>query len=166
MMHALLPGALRVGYGARQGRSFRLFARAFTVNLLLTRTIYSSHATVGELFVEGLFACHVLEDVTRPASAPKVWGQTAIPPGTYELIISYSPRFRQPLPLLLHVPGYEGVRIHPGNAAADTEGCLLVGCYDPHKPDWVANSRATFVALLARLRAALAAGQRLWLTIR
>jgi len=135
------------------------------MNLTLTRTVFSPRATIGELRCGPELLCHVLEDVVRPAGAPKVWGQTAIPKGTYEVVVTYSPRFRQQLPLLLGVPGYEGVRIHPGNSAADTEGCLLVGQYDAHKPDWVANSRTTFTGLFARLRAALAQGQRLWLTI-
>jgi hypothetical protein len=135
------------------------------MHLHLTRTVFSPHATIGELRCGPELLCHVLEDVVRPAGAPKVWGQTAIPAGTYEVVVTYSQRFRQPLPLLMDVPGYEGVRIHSGNSAADTAGCLLVGHYDAHKPDWVANSRATFATLFARLRAALAQGQRVQLTV-
>ncbi|MDB5269712.1 MAG: hypothetical protein JWP58_2752 [Hymenobacter sp.] len=138
-------------------------AAFFAVQLLLTRTVYSPQATIGTLAVDGAFACHVLEDAVRPV---KVWGQTAIPAGTYQITITYSRRFRQPLPLLLGVPGYEGVRIHPGNDAAATHGCLLVGRYAPERPDWVADSRPTFAGLFARLQAALAGGQRVWLTIR
>ena len=133
------------------------------MHLLLTRTVHSPQSTIGTLAVDGVFVCHVLEDAVRPA---KVWGQTAIPAGTYSLTITYSRRFRQPLPLLLGVPGYDGVRIHSGNTAADTRGCLLVGRYAPEQPNWVADSRATFAGLFARLQAALAAGQCLWLTIR
>ena len=133
------------------------------MHLLLTRTLFSPRATIGTLAVDGVFACHVLEDAVRRV---KVRGQTAIPAGTYEVTITYSRRFRQPLPLLLAVPGYEGVRIHSGNDAAATEGCLLVGRYAPERPDWVADSRAAFARLFAQLRAGLADGQRLWLTIR
>lgn len=135
------------------------------VNLLLTRTVYSAQSTIGELRLGGELLCHVLEDVVRRPGAPKVWGRTAIPAGTYEVVITYSTRFRQPLPLLLHVPGYEGVRLHSGNTATDTEGCLLLGHYDPARPDWISDSRAACARVLPRLRAILAQGQRLWLTI-
>ena len=133
------------------------------MHLLLTRTFFSPRATVGTLAIDGVFACHVLEDAVRPT---KVYGQTAIPAGTYEVTITCSRRFRQPLPLLLGVPGYEGVRMHVGNAPADTQGCLLLGRYAPNHPDWVADSRVTFARVFAQLRAGLASGQRLWLTIR
>jgi len=136
------------------------------VHLLLTRTIFSSAATIGELSLDGQPFCQVLEDVVRPAGQAKIFGRTAIPAGSYALALTYSPRFGQPLPLLLHVPGYAGVRIHSGNSAADTQGCLLVGTYAPQRPDWVGNSRATYAGLLARLLAARAAGQALRLTIK
>ena len=57
----------------------------------------------------------------------KVYGKTAIPSGRYELALTYSDRFKRILPLLLDVPGFAGIRIHPGNWAANTEGCLLLG---------------------------------------
>ncbi len=136
------------------------------MHLLLTRTVFSPAATIGVLALDGQPFCHVLEDVVRPAGQAKIFGRTAIPAGSYGVVITYSTRFRQPMPLLLQVPGYEGVRIHSGNSAADTEGCLLVGTYDPRRPDWVSNSRATYAGLFARLQAARDAGQSLRLTIK
>ena len=62
------------------------------------------------------FLCHTLEDVVRDAGV-KIHGQTAIPKGTYELIVSFSNRFKKRLPLLLNVPNFEGIRIHGGNRA-------------------------------------------------
>lgn len=135
------------------------------MHLQLTRTVYTTRSTVGQLLVDGRFECHVLEDVVRPATAAKVPGQTAIPAGTYAVTVTYSPRFRQPLPLLISVPGFEGIRIHPGNDAAATSGCLLVGRYDPQRPDWVADSRAAFARLFDKIRTAHAGGRAITLTI-
>jgi len=64
------------------------------------------------------------EDAVRPVKVP---GITAIPTGRYKLIVNFSQRFQKFLPLLLDVPNYSGVRIHSGNTAADTEGCVLLG---------------------------------------
>ena len=92
--------------------------------------------TIGVLSVNGQRICETVEDEDRGLTADmplkelqakKVKGQTAIPTGTYKVVITYSPRFKKQLPLLQNVPGYEGVRIHPGNTAKDTEGCILCG---------------------------------------
>jgi len=50
-----------------------------------------------------------------------------IPSGVYEVRITPSPKFGRLLPLLIDVPGHDGIRIHPGNTARDTEGCILLG---------------------------------------
>lgn len=84
--------------------------------------------TLGKLYVDGVYECETLEDEYRGDDmAKKVKGATAIPCGTYPLLITDSPRFGKPLPLVANVPGFEGIRIHTGNDAGDTEGCLLVG---------------------------------------
>lgn len=96
------------------------------MNLNLFRALPREYETIGDLFVEDMWFCYTLEDRLRPPGQ-KVPGETAIPDGTYRWIISMSPRFKRRLPLLLDVPNFEGIRIHPGNTHKDTEGCILVG---------------------------------------
>ena len=93
-------------------------------NLNLKRTYPKENYTIGELYIEGEYFCDTLEDTVRDE---KIAGQTAIPYGKYEIIVNRSPRFKRDLPLLLEVPNFEGIRIHRGNTAKDTSGCILVG---------------------------------------
>lgn len=131
------------------------------MQLQLRRDSSSEKATLGRLFVDGEFLCYTLEDVVR---AEKVAGETAIPAGTYRVIVTHSPHFGRDLPLLVDVPGYEGVRIHPGNTDADTEGCILVGT-TIMGPDDIANSRAAFALLFSKIQAALQDGSDCWIDV-
>lgn len=124
------------------------------MRLKLNRIQFTEKSTIGELWVdddEGRF-CFTLEDRLRPPGV-KIPGETAIPPGQYEIIINWSQRFKRPMPLLLDVPAFEGVRIHAGNDSGDTEGCILVGFN--RSPDFVGHSRAAFDALFAAISRAL-----------
>jgi len=112
--------------------------------------------TVGRLSLDGKYFCDTLEDRVRPAGE-KVPGQTAVPAGRYRVALTKSPRFGRVLPLVLNVPGFSGVRIHAGNSAADTEGCILVG-FNQVKGRLVA-SRATLARLLEKLTTAVAAAK-------
>ncbi|OAI12198.1 MULTISPECIES: DUF5675 family protein [Methylomonas] len=119
------------------------------MELNLTRVEFTDESTIGELSINGAFECYTLEDKVRPV---KVKGMTAIPAGSYEIIINFSERFKKPLPLLLNVPNFDGVRIHPGNSAKDTEGCILVG--KSKSADFVGSSRAAFETLFEKLKRA------------
>lgn len=130
------------------------------MKLELIRKTYSERSTIGKLFLDGEFFCHTLEDVVRPQ---KVYGETAIPEGAYKVKITYSPRFKRDLPLLLNVPGFEGIRIHAGNTAKDTEGCILVG--DLAGQDIVWQSRAAFNRLFDKLKAAQNAGEEITIEV-
>lgn len=132
--------------------------------LTLIRKYFNEHSTIGELFINNKFFCHVLEDQDRglefdmtieELKALKVKSQTAIPTGCYEIQITYSPRFKQNMPLLLNVPAYEGIRIHVGNSDEDTDGCLLTGVKDWDIPDKVWTSKVTYSKLLKILSKAL-----------
>ena len=121
------------------------------MNLLLTREPSSNDCTLGQLIVDDTFECFTLEDMMRPV---KIKGITAIPAGHYEVVVTFSERFKRPLPLLLNVPNFDGIRIHPGNTARDTEGCILVG--QSKGAASVQQSRAAFDALFAKITEAAA----------
>lgn len=131
------------------------------MKLRLERSWPTSKCTIGTLSIDGAYESFTLEDVVR--DVPKVYGETAIPAGTYNVIVTPSQRFKRDLPLLENVPGFEGVRIHPGNTAENTDGCILVG--RSKGPNYVSESRAAFNALYEKIQAALDAGDKVTLEI-
>ena len=119
--------------------------------------------TISRLYINGELFCNALEDEDRglrqdmdleTIKTKKIAGETAIPSGCYMVTLTYSPRFRKMLPLLNDVPGFSGVRIHSGNTAKDTEGCILVG--QNLEKGKVLNSRIWYDKLLAKMNAAWA----------
>ena len=138
------------------------------MELRLTRKTLGPVATLGDLEIDGVFECHTLEDKVRevvgePVALWKIGGETAIPAGRYRVIIDFSNRFQRLMPHVLEVPGFEGVRIHKGNTAADTEGCILVGKVESGSTA-IAQSGVAFDAFFPKLQAALSAGD-VWITI-
>ena len=115
----------------------------------LVRKWFTDASTIGVLTF-GEFRCFTLEDKVRPPGV-KVFGETAIPAGRYRVEITWSNRFRRPMPLLLDVPNFDGIRIHSGNKAEDTEGCILVG--KTRAQDWIGDSRKAFDALFDLIKA-------------
>lgn len=92
--------------------------------------------TIGKLYIDGTYFCDTIEDTDRGLSISddlqkinriKVKGKTAIPIGQYVVTKTYSNRFKRNMYLLNNVPGFAGIRIHSGNTAEHTEGCLILG---------------------------------------
>lgn len=92
--------------------------------------------TMGWLYINGDYFCDTLEDTDRmlyndmavtAIAKTKVAGQTAIPYGRYAVKMTFSARFQRLMPLVCNVPCFDGVRIHAGNTAKDTAGCILLG---------------------------------------
>lgn len=133
--------------------------------LVVRRRWQEGGATIGELAVDGVFECFTLEDEVRDGDIfrVKVPGATAIPSGRYPVIITYSQRFKRDLPLLIGVPNFDGVRIHPGNTAANTEGCILVG--RRRGVARIDDSVLAFDAFFPKLQSELAAGQKCWIAL-
>lgn len=120
------------------------------MNLLLIRDVKAPLFTLGKL-IASPHEFFSVEDTVRqvdglPVSSWKIPGKTAIPTGTYKLAVTFSQRFQKHLPELLDVPGYSGVRIHSGNTAEDTEGCIIIGT--GRNKDGVANSRYAVSTLM------------------
>jgi hypothetical protein len=119
--------------------------------LTIHRKVLTPTSSIGELFVDGAFFCYTLEDTVQEDGI-KINGDTAIPVGTYRVIIDFSNRFQKMMPHILDVPGFEGIRIHCGNTSADTEGCILLG--QEKGANTVLFSRPAFNAFFPKLQAA------------
>lgn len=142
------------------------------MEIVLKRTVFTNKSTIGELSINGKFECYILEDKDRGLSEMmsleqinklKVYGETAIPYGTYKVVVTKSERFSKMkgkpvyLPLLLNVKGYEGIRIHTGNKPEDTHGCQL-----PARKkglDVVTESTLAFNQLNDKINNAIKAGE-------
>jgi hypothetical protein len=119
------------------------------MQITVKRLYKTDTSTIGELLIDGVFECFTLEDVERKV---KIKSETAIPKGTYKVIINESNRFKRLLPLLLNVPNFEGVRIHSGNSNHDTEGCILVG--QTRNKNYIGQSRKAFDKLFKKMQVA------------
>lgn len=152
------------------------------MKLLLRRIFKGPQYTIGKLYVNGVYECDTLEDTDRglhetqsllEIQSKKVYGQTAIPYGTYKIDMNtVSPKFKDrswakfcggKLPRLIDVKGYEGVLIHVGNKAEDTLGCILVG--ENKVKGQVINSTASFNKLMKLLLQANIDGEDIELTV-
>lgn len=124
----------------------------------IKRKTFTDRSTTGDLFLDGVFFCHTLEDkvriddpLTSIDESVKIPHKTAISTGTYKLIMNFSPKFGCIMPRLLDVPGFTGILIHRGNSPNDTWGCILVG--DELGDDTIRKSTIAFNRLYAKLQA-------------
>ena len=125
------------------------------MKIKVTRVQGTTGFTAGSMYIDDAFECFTLEDEVRDGE--KVFGQTAIPAGNYKVIINFSQRFKRDLPLLLNVPNFEGIRIHSGNTAEDTHGCILVG--KQRNGETVGASRLAFDPLYEKIVSARFKGE-------
>ena len=154
------------------------------MELVLTRIAKKKNYTIGKLYIR----TESTEDVERKASPRRDWergyfcdtleptwrdykhggykvkGRSAIPEGRYAVVISWSPKMKQWLPILLGVPNFSGIRIHAGNTAADTQGCILVG--KNREVGKVLDSRIWLHRLKQKIVEAKERGEAVWITVR
>ena len=137
------------------------------MNLLVDRIFLGDSYTIGKLYVNGDYFCDTLEDTVRDLKSDgsgKVYGETAIPAGTYNVIVNRSPKFRRLLPRLLNVPFFEGILMHAGNLAKDSYGCILVG--KNNKKGMVLESKKYETLLVQTLQGAVNRGEKITITIK
>lgn len=133
------------------------------MEIQVKRRWFNDKATIGEMFLDGdvLRQCYTLED---PVRKEKIYGETAIPEGRYQIVLNYSDRFKRVMPRLLDVPGFKGILIHSGNNSSQTEGCLLVGRIIVNN-QFIGESRIAFNDLYAKLEEANKHG-KIWIDIK
>lgn len=129
------------------------------MTLKLVRKYRKETYTIGKLYVDGVYLCDTIEDRDRGLDdsmsladimIKKRYGETAIPYGTYKVEITYSPKYKKMMPEIKNVKGFSGIRIHSGNTAKDTLGCLIVG--KNTQVGMVTESRKTYNKLFALLK--------------
>ena len=128
-----------------------------TLELKLYRTERATTYTLGNLYIDNQFVCQILEDAVREEKVP---GKTAIPAGTYVIDMNFqtakfadrpwATRYGRIVPHLMDVPNFTGILIHPGNTAADTDGCLLPGFQDETSGVLSSDSVETYCDLMDR----------------
>jgi hypothetical protein len=152
------------------------------MELILKRIAKRKTYTIGRLYIRqqvtdeylsgeaDIYFCDTLEPTWRDYAngAYKVKGKSAIPEGRYAVVISWSPKMQQWLPILLGGPDFnrkwQGIRIHAGNTASDTEGCILVG--KNLEVGKVLESRKWLNALKHKIVAAKERGEAVFLTVK
>lgn len=140
------------------------------MKLTLQRRDSVGGATIGKLYVDGVFCCHTLEDEVRevegqPVDTWKIKGATAIPQGIYQVTLEDSMRFGPGTLSIGGVPGFQYIRMHAGNTSADTEGCLLLGMQATETTLVGGTSRPAVEVVKSYVRGALGRGEAVTLDI-
>lgn len=121
--------------------------------MTIPRDVITDVSTGGVLSIDGKFFCYTLEDKDRKLEinpGDKVYGKSAIPRGTYKVVMDYSPKYKKMMPHILDVPGFSGIRFHPGNTIEDTDGCVLLG--DKRAYNTVIDSKIAFDRFVSVIR--------------
>ena len=137
------------------------------MELSIIRKEFSGYSTIGDFLINGIRYYYSLEDRDRQrqpdgsiipwSQGIKVYGETAIPYGFYQVLTSFSARFKRVMPLLLNVPDFDGIRIHSGNTDRATHGCPLIGFTKAQ--DFIGESKKAYDDFYPRLVAALRRGK-------
>jgi len=136
----------------------------------VTRVVAGENFTLGRVYLDNVFFCHSCEDEDRflersfeDIAERKVYGRTAIPRGRYKVVTSMSHRFGKVLPEVLDTPGFSGIRIHGGNRAEDSLGCILVGRV--RTSSGIAQCAETVQRIIRQIDDAAELGIETWLEI-
>lgn len=142
------------------------------MELKVIRKTKTSVYAAGKFSIDGVEKYYSLEDAdrglndsmkTEDITKLKVFAKTAIPRGRYQVVVNYSDHFKQFMPLLIGVKGFEGVRIHSGNKPEDTEGCILIGLEDS-SDGFMGDSRKAYTDLMLHVNEVIKE-EKIWITI-
>lgn len=124
------------------------------ITIQIKRFAFKETYTIGKLYVDGVYICDTIEDKVRvlKSAKDKIYGETAIPAGTYNADIYFSKKFGYKVIRLFDVPYFSGILIHKGNTAKDSHGCVIVGKND--KKGWVSNPTIAMNKLIEALEGA------------
>lgn len=134
--------------------------------------------TISKLYIDGKYYCDTIEDTVRdlPLECPytsrgqscrcneKIYSETAIPAGTYKVIVTMSNKFGRELPLLVDVPHFLGIRIHRGNTSKDSSGCIIVG--ENKVKGTVINSTKYEIDITKKIKEAIVNGENVEITVK
>lgn len=140
------------------------------MKIIVLRNPSFAGATIGKMFIDGVFACHTLEDEVReipgePVETWKIPKCTAIPSGLYDVELKNSPRFGPDTLTIMEVPGFQFIRMHAGNDAQDTDGCILLGLMATDRTLVGGTSRPAVELVKSQVQAAIARGESVRISI-
>ena len=124
------------------------------MQIKVIRSVFTDTTTLGQMLVNDSFFAYTLEDTNRNLNgdcSKKVQNETCIDAGTYNVVVNHSAHFNKDLPQILNVPCFEGIRIHGGNTAKDTEGCILIGAKTNHI-DWIGECGQKVLEIISLIR--------------
>lgn len=147
------------------------------MKLNLVRSIYTKKSTIGKLFINGIQYCYTLEDTIRGLNEEKIYGETAIPEGTYEITYRteskmledvYKTKYadiknERGMLWIRNIPGFEYVYIHIGNYPTDTLGCILLGM--SKGIDFIGDSTKAYKTVYPIIADELDKGNKVYITI-
>lgn len=143
------------------------------MDILVERLWKKDTYTIGKVYIDGKYFSESLEDKDRGLTSTmpleeiknkKVYGKTAIPSGLYTILYTYSPKYKRLMPLVDNVKGFSGIRIHSGNSAEDSLGCILLG--KNTKVGMVTESRVTCNSFYKLIEEAIKKGEKITLEIK
>ena len=125
-----------------------------TKEVKIKRIAFKEKYTIGRISVDGVFISDTIEDKVRILNSikDKVYGETAIPAGTYKADIYFSKKFGYEVIRIFDVPFFEGIYIHKGNTQKDSLGCVIVGYND--KKGWVSRPTVAMNKLIEAVEGA------------
>ena len=143
------------------------------MELTLERVIFNPTSTEGNLYINGKWFCHTIEDKVRAKAGLwnrllKVYAETAIPYGKYPVMVTWSNRFKRPLTGVFNVPDFEGIRIHNGTSEKSSAGCIIVSYKNDDGPDGNKNRLINDPAAmndLCKLVQEAQSKEKVWLTV-